>query len=339
MTPARSRGCERGRLRPSEGRSGAHRRTNRATQSPEELHLAGRCTTRQLQVTEIIRSSGSDHTLLHRTGIAPYVVNVAAILDPFSARGPSEVPLERSPLVRVIAQLRFPAIVSLGSPEFIGPFQESIRQRYPILRKEQSTGVMIGPGGVLAQQPDGVVCRFQDKANVWRVSLAQDFIALESDAYKNRDDFLGRFEEIVVALDQLARMPVYDRLGVRYINRVSGPELEKLSALVRPEVVGLAATDAVGLNHTLTESVFIKADMALTARWGRLPPEVTTDPASLSPIPGPSWLLDLDMFRAGQRDFDTGSILEDGRMFATTIHDFFRWCVTDDFLEAYGGKP
>jgi hypothetical protein len=45
------------------------------------------------------------------------------------------------------------------------------------------------------------------------------------------------------------------------------------------------------------------------------------------------------MFRGVQKDFDTSAILEDGRMFARTIHDFFRWCVTDDFLKAYGGKP
>lgn len=51
--------------------------------------------------------------------------------NPFGAPGPDEVPLERAPLVRVIAQLRFPPIVSLGRADFIGPFQEAIRSRYP----------------------------------------------------------------------------------------------------------------------------------------------------------------------------------------------------------------
>lgn len=264
---------------------------------------------------------------------------MTASFDPFSAKGPVEVPLDRAPLVRVIAQLRFPPIVSLGRPEFIGPFQEAIRAGYPILRNEQTAGFLIGPGGVVAHRDEGPVWRFHDKADGWRVSLASNFVALESTVYKDRDDFFGRFEAIIAALDSLAKMSVYDRLGVRYINRVTGSELERLPSLVRPEVVGLGASKLVGMNHTLTESLFTQDDVSLNARWGRLPAGATTDPASLSPIDEPSWILDLDMFRGGQRDFVSSQILDDGRTFARTIHDFFRWCVKDEFLTAYGGKP
>jgi len=264
---------------------------------------------------------------------------VSTSFDPFSATGPVEVPLDRSPLIRVIAQVRFPAIVSLGRPEFIGPFQETVRPRYPILRKEETAGFVIGPGGVIAQRNEGPVWRFHDKADAWRVSLAPDFVALESTVYKDRDDFFARFEEIVVALDKLAKMSVYDRIGVRYINRVVGAELEKLPSLLRSEVIGLGASDVTGITHTLTESLFNNREVALNTRWGRLPAGATTDPASISPIQEPSWILDLDMFRGAQKDFDTSSIVQDCRSFATTIHDFFRWCVTDEFLKVYGGKP
>jgi uncharacterized protein (TIGR04255 family) len=263
---------------------------------------------------------------------------VSTSFDPFSATGPVEVPLARAPLIRVIVQLRFPPIVSLGRPEFIGPFQETVRSRYPILRKEETTGFVIGPRGVMAQRNDGAVWRFHDKADGWRVSLAPDFVALESTVYKDRDDLFERFEQILVALDSVAKMAVYDRIGVRYINRVFGPELEKLPSLLRSEVIGLGAADVTGITHTLTESVFKNGDVALNTRWGRLPAGATTDPASISPIQEPSWILDLDMFRDAQKDFDTSSILQDGRSFARTIHDFFRWCVTEEFLKVYGGK-
>jgi uncharacterized protein (TIGR04255 family) len=263
---------------------------------------------------------------------------VVPAFDPFATNGPDEVPLERAPLVRVIAQLRFPPIVSLNNSDFIGPFQEEIRPRYPILRKEQTTGLLIGPPGIVAQRNDGAVWRFHDKTDSWRVSLAADFLALESMLYKDRDDFFDRFSDILTALEKLTNMAVYDRLGVRYINRVHGPELERLPTLVRPEVIGLGASAVPGLNHTLTESVFTKGDIALNTRWGRLPSNATTDAASINPIEGPSWILDLDMFRGVQKDFDTSSIIDDARMFARTIHDFFRWCVTPEFLAAYGGK-
>ena len=80
--------------------------------------------------------------------------------------------------------------------------------------------------------------------------------------------------------------------------------------------------------------------VSLGTRWGRLPAGATTDPTSVEPIDEPSWLLDLDMFRAVQQnDFDVQSVLRDGRSFATTIHNFFRWCVTPEFLRTYGGEP
>jgi uncharacterized protein (TIGR04255 family) len=264
---------------------------------------------------------------------------VPATFDPFSSKGPEEVPLERTPLIRVIAQLRFPPIVSLGRADFIGPFQEAIRSRYPILRPEQTAGLVVGPLGVTLQKGEGVVWRFHDKADAWRVSLAPEFIALESAVYKDRDDLFERFEQILVALDAVAQLPVYDRLGVRYINRVHGPELEKLASLVRAEVLGLGTSSVAGLNHSLCESLFVNGEVALNTRWGRLPAGATTDPAAIDPIAEPSWVLDLDMFRGVQKDFSTAAILEDGRTFATTIHDFFRWCVTPEFLRTYGGRP
>jgi uncharacterized protein (TIGR04255 family) len=257
--------------------------------------------------------------------------------DPFSSKGPNEVPLERSPLVRVIVQLRFPAILSLGRPDFIGSFQEVIRSSYPILRQEQTAGFVLGPQGM--QRSDGVVWRFHDKADSWRVSLSSDFVALESIVYKDRRDLFERFEQILVALNDITKLTVYDRLGVRYVNRVRGDGLEKLASLVRPEILGVASAGIAGLGHSLCESLFKKDDVSLNTRWGILPPNSTTDPAAIELIQEPSWVLDLDMFRGVQRDFDVAAVLDDGRTFARTIHDFFRWCVLPEFLKVYGGKP
>lgn len=259
--------------------------------------------------------------------------------DPFGTLAPDEVPLPRAPLVRVIAQLRFPTIVSLGDPNFVGPFQEAIRARYPILRPEQTAGLVVGPMGVVVQKGEATVWRFHDKADAWRVSLGTDFIALETTAYENRDDFFARFGEAVRALDDLVKLSVFDRLGVRYVNRIHGPELDRLSALVRPEVLGVGTGLATGLRHSLCESLFLNDEVALSTRWGSLPADTTTDPSMLDPIPHPSWILDLDMFLASQRDFNVETVVGKGRAFAASIYGFFRWCVQPELLTTYGGKP
>ncbi|MFI5297517.1 MAG: TIGR04255 family protein [Polyangiales bacterium] len=258
--------------------------------------------------------------------------------DPFESAAPAEILLHRAPLIRVIAQLRFPVIASLGRADFIGPFQEAIRIRYPILRPEQTATFVPGPLGMSVQQGESILWRFHDTTDAWRVSLAPNFVALEATAYTDRDDFFGRFEEAVRALDKLVKLSFYDRLGVRYINRIHGPELERLPELVRSEVLGISAPSVSGLRHSLCESLFTSNDVALSTRWGRVPAGATTDPTAIDPIGEPSWVLDLDMSRAVQQSaFDADEVFRDGRAFASTMYKFFRWCVTPEFLTTFGG--
>jgi hypothetical protein len=52
---------------------------------------------------------------------------VNAADTPLTGPPPAEVPLTDPPLVRVIAQVRFPLIASVEKREFIAPFQEAFR--------------------------------------------------------------------------------------------------------------------------------------------------------------------------------------------------------------------
>jgi len=70
-----------------------------------------------------------------------------ATVDPLVAPLPAEVPLKNAPLERVIAQLRFPEILSVEQRDFVAPFQEAIRSKYPVLRQEQTQGILLGPAG------------------------------------------------------------------------------------------------------------------------------------------------------------------------------------------------
>ena len=64
----------------------------------------------------------------------------AMTVTPF---GPAaqKVSLTRAPLVNVIAQVRFPAVMKIEADSgFVATFQESIRKDYPILRLERQLG-------------------------------------------------------------------------------------------------------------------------------------------------------------------------------------------------------
>ena len=71
-------------------------------------------------------------------------------------------------------------------------FRRGIRQRYPILRPEQTTNLHLEAGGVLAQ-PGSMVWRFHDRNDIWRVSLAPNFVAIETTKYDSRTDFFIGF--------------------------------------------------------------------------------------------------------------------------------------------------
>ncbi len=264
-----------------------------------------------------------------------------SLADPFTAAPPAEVPLANVPLVRVVAQVRFPPVLSIEKRDFVAPFQEAVRERYPVLRVEQTRGILLGPEGPAAMAPS-VIWRFNDLDDKWRVALATDFAAIETTAYESRSDLLNRFGAVVQALGAHIGPGVVDRLGVRYIDRIKGDAVRDIGKLVRPEVHGVAGTSAGShASHALSEVLFELPDQTsqMRARWGLLPPGSTVDPSAIEPIDESSWILDLDAFSSGPRSFEPSAILSEARTYAERSYCFFRWVVTEEFLRHFGGKP
>lgn len=260
---------------------------------------------------------------------------------PLQGPAPDEVPLTNAPLVRVIAQVRFPLVTSIEKREFIAGFQEAIRAEYPALRPEQNRALVIGPEGAV-EKPENRIWRFNDSTEGWRVTLAPDFLALETAQYTSRDEFVNRFAYVLRALETHVNPRVIDRLGVRYVDRVSGEDLRDLRELVQPEVAGVLGSELGShTNHSISQTLFQLTDESgqLMARWGLLPPKTTVDPAVAEPLEDPSWLLDLDAFLLETRPFDPTEVVVQARAFCSRIYSFFRWAVTKEFLRRYGGKP
>jgi uncharacterized protein (TIGR04255 family) len=264
---------------------------------------------------------------------------MSAIVNPLEAPPPAEVPLQAAPLVRVIAQLRFPEILSVGQREFVAPFQEATRGTYAVLRQEQTQGILFGPGGIAPVKPK-IAWRFTDTTGDWRVSLTSEFLALETTRYVSRSDFFSRLQFLTEAVIEHIGPSQLDRLGVRYIDRITGPEVDAIASLVRPEVRGIVGTSiATQAVHTISESLFELTDARMLARWGCLPPGQTVDPAAIEPAAVKSWILDLDMFSVAPMPFGVDQVISEAQRYAERIYALFRWAVTDEFLIRFGGKP
>lgn len=260
--------------------------------------------------------------------------------NPLVAQPPSEVPLKEAPLIHVLAQVRFSSILSIQKSDFVAPFQEEIRGKYPILQAEQTRGLILGPQGMEPTEPR-VTWRFADVSGSWRVSLAPDFVALETTLYSSRSDFLERLKDVLIALDVHVKPQIVERFGMRYIDRLVDPYTKEILKLVRPEVAGVIATEfREHVHQTISESLFNLpgGQDQILARWGILPENTTIDPAAVEPINEPSWILDLDMSLSNQREFDVEALMGEAQRFAERIYTFFRWAVTDDFLRRFGGE-
>jgi len=258
--------------------------------------------------------------------------------DPLMDDSPKEVPLKNAPLLRAIAQVRFPPITGIQRADFIGPFQEAIRSEYPVLRAEQIHRVIFATGGQ-AQAAPTVIWRFHEIQQGWRVSLGSDFLALETTVYRSRSDFLQRFGHLVDSLEEHFHPAVVDRLGVRYVDRVIGQHVGELDSFLRKEICGVLGTSLKAqTTQMLTEAMLTTRERAsLRARWGFLPPNATTDPAAIEPVAEVSWILDLDMFSSSPFPFDARRLNADANAYAERIYAFFRWAVTKKFLSAFGG--
>jgi uncharacterized protein (TIGR04255 family) len=259
--------------------------------------------------------------------------------NPLVDSPPVEVRLAHAPLERVIAQVRFPEVLSVEQREFVAPFQEEIRAFYPVLRPEQVQSFVLGPSG-LASAKAQTAWRFSDLAEHFRVSLTPEFLTLETTRYESRQDFFARFAVVLRALERHVRPAKADRIGVRYVDRLVDPALSDLRRFFDPQVVGMAGTSfADQVELTLTESVFQVESAKVLARWGMVPGQFVVDAAVLEPVATPSFVLDFDMSCSTIDAFDVDATVHTARSFAERIYALFRWCVTDEFLRHHGGNP
>lgn len=249
------------------------------------------------------------------------------------------MPLSGAPLVRVLSQLRFSPIASITRMEFIAPFQEALRERYPTMGEQKAVMLNFGPEGVTQTAGDRQ-WQLSDDDRRWTVMLAPTFLSLETTSYESRSDFVQRLVQVAAALEAVVGSVTIDRLGVRYTDRLVGESnIADLQLLIRADALGAAAFPRGGaqLRAGVSEAEFLLPDgSTLTSRWGQLPGGATLTP-DLAPVEEPSWILDIDVAASGLR-LRTSDVDFHGRQLCEHAYNFFRWMVTDEFLIRHGGS-
>src|SRR5450756_369835 len=111
------------------------------------------------------------------------------------------------------------------------------------MRREQQTAVLIGPDGRLLTTDAGTVWRFDEHPERWQVAISPDSVALSTASYTSRSDFMGRLRAVLSSAQRHLGLQFCDRLGVRYVDRVTDDTLlTRLADLIKPEVRGPVGT-------------------------------------------------------------------------------------------------
>ncbi|WP_225638864.1 TIGR04255 family protein [Streptomyces solaniscabiei] len=260
-----------------------------------------------------------------------------------------DVPLPDAPLARVIGQLRFGTLSVLASgDEAVQAFVKELSETYPFIEQGVEQTLLFTPGQPIQQAEVGKVWRLRSADRQSVVALTNGALTLETATYQGRTAFCGELARLAGALQAVTRVPAYNRVAVRYTNRLTSAEtLSELTKLIHPEFLGLVGAplgSGTHLSYTLSQSL-LSFDEAgkLLVQFGFLPEDSSFDP-TLPPVGEPSWVLDLDSYEEfpdprQALPGDADAVSKAAVACAERAYTLFRWAVTPEFLSHFGGQP
>lgn len=258
----------------------------------------------------------------------------------------SSIHLPNAPLGLVVAQVRFPAVLAVdvdSGRELVAAFQERIRDSYPLMEERREVSINLVEPDFAPKTTSGQLFRFSSTDHAWQISLSRSFIALQTNNYTDRADFIDRLGVVLDALVSTIKPAVCERLGVRYSSRLADPVLlARLPELIRPEILGAAVgfdagDDGVRRVHMVTDSMYALPEALLRARWGIIPSGTTID-ADIPPASSESFFIDIDVFSTVVMPLDPTAIVDRVRELCNRQYRYFRWIVTPEYLVVHGGQ-
>ncbi len=172
---------------------------------------------------------------------------------------------EKSPLVEVIFQLRFPTILSINSNQPVD-FQERIRARFPYFEEqiEEQNDLLINPkikATTLRKTGENKNYAFISEDNHTKINLTPSFIAISTLSYIQWEDFKKNIEFAIPVFEEIYKPAFYTRVGLRYMDVITRSRLnleEKAwTELMKPHVLGMiTAEHEAGVKSYLSETEY-----------------------------------------------------------------------------------
>lgn len=262
---------------------------------------------------------------------------------PFTGDSQKSVRLQNAPLELVLCQVRWPEMSFLQDDQ-LRPLAHKLGQAlaadYPIYSEEKEVNYSITPAGV-TQHVVGSVFQWISVDQAWCISLAKRFVTLYCTKYTAYPELDERLRVALTHVRELINIQVIERIGVRYVNRLSDDSaLGDLARLVKPEVLGYQGlpliSEDVAIRSSANQALYTVGDCTLQVRSGMIPGGETVDPA-VKPLPGQSWVLDLDASIEGRSVLDIDQVSGRASQLSDIAYDYFKHVITEGFIEQFSG--
>ena len=254
-----------------------------------------------------------------------------------------EAPLARSPIVSVVWQLRFEDHPALAAPQTVLRFQELLggpeHFSLTLLPRIQLSLQAAGPADGDTPKPvtnaTGGGWRLSAVDGSWQISAESGSIAVEASRYGTwENDFSPRLRRVLNALQEVGTPVIESRLGLRYVNVLTGSAVGKGPMSAAGELAGLIAPWLLG---PLNESCIQDAVQASQGRvvLGFEQAKVILNHGVISTEANElGYLLDIDTFREGGRALRIDDVLAQSTVLHATALGLFQASVTPESLKA-----
>lgn len=177
-------------------------------------------------------------------------------------------PLKNPPVYYTVVQARFNAILALV--DFLPAIQEKFRKAgYPDYVARPTTVLQFGPGGPGSAAPKTITYDQYSFTNVARThSFVLDpyALSLQSTNYGRFETFSAEFIKGLARVHSEVRLDLVERIGLRYLDRVTPKDGDTLEKYLIPEVLGLSHRGLGKTVHTYSETMTDVDGVTLVSR-------------------------------------------------------------------------
>ncbi len=221
-------------------------------------------------------------------------------------------------LESVICQLKFSPILRIvESPP--AEYQEKIRHVFPEFTEVGGVdirfeigGIRVGEAPVQAPRPLKA-WQFATRDSAWELAVEAGSVSLKTPKYTHFAEFREKLSLAVAELRDMYRIPVFRRVGLRYVNRFEPRGPQDWSELINPLLIG--PIEAFGNSVKVFQNILVVSldDANVNIRHGINPDS--------------SYVLDLDIFTESEMNAEEYLSVID--RFHNIVLSLFRWCITE----------